>query len=247
MVALFGFLEQSEVFVEHGLLGEGDAVDAYKLLAFFVTAPECTGERHYLGCLDRCCGGDVRAAAKVGEIALCVCRYGAVLQFGDKLAFVLFVFVAEELECVSFGNVGTYDCLVLFCKLQHFGFDFGKIVGCELVVARVDVVVKTVFDCRTYAEPNPGIQFLQGFGQQVGRTVPESVLALGVFPFVKPDTGVFADGAAEVPFFVVDTGGENFAGQTGRDSFGNLERRNADFKFLYAVVGKCYFNHVVCC
>ena len=44
VVALLGLLEENEIFVEHLLLGEGDAVDSDELVALLVAAPVRAGE-----------------------------------------------------------------------------------------------------------------------------------------------------------------------------------------------------------
>ena len=67
MVAFFGFFEECEVFIEHLLFGECDAVYAHELVAFFVAAPVSTCEGCDFHRLDGCSVGDVRAAAEVGE------------------------------------------------------------------------------------------------------------------------------------------------------------------------------------
>ena len=62
----------------------------------------------------------------------------------------------------------------------------------------IDVVVEAVFDGRADTELDARIERLEGFGQQVGRGVPEGVLALFVLPFVEFDRGVLLDRAHHV-------------------------------------------------
>ena len=82
VVAFFGFFEHCQIFVEHLLFGESDTVDAYQLVAFLVATPISTGERQHFNCLDSTRIGDVRTAAKVGKVALCVCCDVAVFELG---------------------------------------------------------------------------------------------------------------------------------------------------------------------
>ncbi len=213
VVTLLGLLEEGEILVEHLLLGEGDAVDAHELLALLVAAPEGSGERCDLDGLDGGGIGDVRAAAEVGKRALRIGGDVAVLQLGDELALVFLATVAEELEGVGLRDVSAHDGLLLLGQLEHLLLDFGEVGRGELVVTRVDVVIETVFDSGTDAELHAGIQLLESFGKQVGRRVPEGVLAFGVLPLVQTQCRVLGDGTAEVPFFVIDCGGEHVAGQ----------------------------------
>ena len=59
----------------------------------------------------------------------------------------------------------------------------------------VYIIVKTVFNGRTDTKLNAWIKFLQCFGQQVGTSVPESMFALFVFPFIKNEVCIFIDRA----------------------------------------------------
>ena len=203
VVALLGLLEEGEVLVQHLFLGEGDAVDAYKLVALFVAAPVCAGEAGNLGGLDGAGVGQVRATAKVGEVALGVGGDVAVLKLADELALVCLAAVAEHLQGVGLADVLAHDGLLLAGELEHALLYFGKIGVGELVLARVDVIVEAVFDGGADAELHAGVKLLQGFGQQVGRRVPEGVLAFGVVPFEELKGGVLGDGAAKVPFLSV--------------------------------------------
>ena len=169
VVAFLGFLEQSEVLVEHLLLGECDAVDAHELVALLVTAPVGSGERGDLDSFDGGCGGDVRATTEVGKASLGIGCDGAVLKLGDELALVFLASVAEELHSVLLLDVGTDYGLLLTGEFEHFLFDFSEIGRCDGVFSRVDIVVEAVLYGGTYAEFHAGIQFLEGFSKKVGR------------------------------------------------------------------------------
>jgi len=67
VVAFLGLLHHHEVFVEHRLLGERDAVDARQHLVLLVAAPVGTCHRSQLEGLDVTRVGDVRTPAEVGE------------------------------------------------------------------------------------------------------------------------------------------------------------------------------------
>ena len=217
VVTLLGLLEEHQVLVEHLLLGEGDAVYAHQLVALLVAAPVCAGKRGDLHGLD-CTGvGEVRAAAQVGEAALCVGGDVAVLKFGYELALVVLVAVAEHFEGVTLGDVLADDGFLALSQLEHFLLDLGEVLGCELVFTGVDIVVETVLNGRADAELHAGIELLESLGEEVGRRVPESVLAFGVIPFEQLDFGVRVDGAREVPFLVIDRGSEHVLREAGAD------------------------------
>ena len=223
MVALLGLLEESQVFVEHLLLGEGDAVDAHELLALLVAAPVGAGERHYLYSLDRRGRRDVRTATEIGKRSLRICGDMPVFKFADQLAFIDFVAVAKHLQRVGFRDVFAHDLLLALGKLEHFLLDLRKIFGRDLVLARIYIIIETVFDCRTDTEFHSGIKFLQRLGQKVGRRVPERMLSLGVVPFEKLDSRVSGDRTGDIPVFTVHFCGKYIGREARRNAFGHLK------------------------
>ncbi len=229
MVALLGLLQKHEILVEHLLLGECYAVDAHKLVALFVAAPVSTGKRGYLHCLDGGGVGEVRTAAQVGERTLGVGGYVTVLKLADQLALVLLVALAKHFHRIGFCYVGSDNGLFLLGEFSHLGLDLGEVGGGYGVTVGVDVVVESVFNGRAYAELHARVELLESFGEKVGRTVPESVLAFRVIPLEEFYFGVVIDGAAYVPFFAVDGGRKNVLGQARAYAFGNLQRSRAGF------------------
>ena len=113
------------------------------------------------------------------------------------------------------------------------------------MLARVDVVIESVFYRRADAELHAGIQLLQGLGQKVGRRVPEGVLALRVVPFEQLDRGVLVDGAGDVPFLAVDFSRQDVGCEARADALGDLEGRHALGKLLYASVREGDIYHIL--
>ena len=74
MVALLGFLEHGEVFVELGFVLEGGAVDALELRVLFVAFVVGAGDVGELERADVACAHDVRAGAEIGELAVAIER-----------------------------------------------------------------------------------------------------------------------------------------------------------------------------
>ena len=68
-------------------------------------------------------------------------------------------------------------------KFNHFLFYPREVGSGNGVSGGVDVIVKSIFDGRADAEFYSGEELLQGFGKQVGRAVPECMLAFAVVPF----------------------------------------------------------------
>ena len=69
----------------------------------------------------------------------------------------------------------------------------------------------------------PGNSSSESLGEEVGRRVPESVLAFGIFPFEQLDCGVVIDGTADIPFLIIDFGCQYILGQTRAYALGDLK------------------------
>ena len=140
-----------------------------------------------------------------------------VLELGNQFTFIFFSPVAEKLERVGFGNVGTDNLGLTAGEFKHLVLDFCKIIRSDGVACGVDVIIETVFNGRADAEFHAGIEFLQRLGKEVGRRVPESMLALGVVPFEKFQGRVGADGTRKIPLGPVDRCGKDVLGKAGTD------------------------------
>ena len=246
MVALLGLFEHDEVFVEHLLLRERDAVDARHLLALGVSAPECAGHARYLDGLDESGGHQVRTTAKVGEVALRVGGDGAVFQvLCNVLALVGLTVGLELLQRVGLRDISAHDGLVFLGQFEHLSLDFGEVVLRDhLSFGRHDVIEEAVLDGRSEAELNAGIKLLQGFGKQMRRRVPEGVLALFVLKLVECNRRVFVDGAVQFYGLTVNPARYNVAGESRRDALCDLQTGDALFIRANRPVRKSDFNHV---
>ena len=67
--------------------------------------------------------------------------------------------------------------LFLLGEFSHLGLDLGEVGGGYGVTVGVDVVVESVFNGRGLCRTSRPVELLESFGEKVGRTVPESVLA----------------------------------------------------------------------
>ena len=244
MVAFLGLFKQRQILVEHLLLGEGDAVNAHQLLTFLVAAPVSAGKAHHLGGFDRSCGGKVRTAAEVGEITLSVSGNGAVFQLADKLAFIRLAPIAESLQRIGFADFATHDVLFAPCQFQHLVFNAFEVLVGDFVVARVDVVVETIFNGRTDAEFHAREEFLKRFGEQMGRRMPEGVFALFILPFEKLYRGVLLHRSRQVIVIAVELDSENVLSKTRADALRYFQRGGTLIVFAAAAVGKFYVDHL---
>ncbi len=129
VVAGLDLFELLEVGVEIFGVEEGGAVDALELLIVLVAEPVGAGDGRDLEGLDAAGGGDVRAAAEVGEVAVAV-EGDFVAGFGEALdevdlhelgvGFVVGEGLLAGLEDLDEGFVARDD-------FGHAGFDGGEV------------------------------------------------------------------------------------------------------------------------
>ena len=198
------FLASSSMarYVEHRLLRESNAVDTGQHLVLFVAAPIGSGHGSELYRLYQPRIGKVRAAAEVGETAVRIERDGTVLQVADEFRLVLVSLLGEYPHGLRLAHLPAHERLLGTGKLLHLLFDFRQ-VGLRNGYGRIHVVVETVLDARPNAELDARIEAFERFGQQVRRSVPESGLTFGVFPFVELHGGILIDGHGEVHHLAV--------------------------------------------
>ena len=183
VVALEGFGLLGEVLVELFLLREGDGVDALEHLALGVAAPVGAAALRQLDsvALDAAGGGEVRAGAEVGELALGVegdVRVGG--QVVDELDLVRLVLFLHVFDSFLARQLKALELQLFLADLAHFGLD-----GIEMLLGKVErgvkVVVEAVVDRRADGELDLRIQALDGLRHHVGTGVPVRLAILRVF------------------------------------------------------------------
>ncbi len=216
VVALLGFLKHDEIFIEHLLLREGDAVDTRHLLAVGIATPESTGYTRNLDGLDGARRYEVRTTAEVGEVALGISGDGAILQIlRDVLHLVLLSSGLKLLDGIGLRHFAADDGLILLGELLHLSLYLGEVVFRDgLTLGRHHIVEETILDGRAEAELDAGIQLLQRLGKQVGRRVPEGVLAFVVVELIQFDGSVGIDGAVEFCCLTINPARYNVAGES---------------------------------
>ena len=166
----------------------------------------------------------MRATAEVSKIALGVCSNGAILKvLLDMFALVVLASSLELLESLRLGHLTTNHGLVLLSQLAHLLLNLGEVVlRDDLTLGRHYIIEETILDSRAETELDARIKFLECLGQQVGRSVPKSVLAFLVFELIKRDRSISIDGAVQLYCFAIDTARYNVASESRRNALGDL-------------------------
>ena len=184
VVALFGFFNHHQIFVQHFLFRKCNSVKTSQLRAFFVAAPIRSGCAQYFYRFYIRSIGQMRAAAQIGEISLRVGGYGSVFEFVDEFYFVVFIAFREHVNGIGFRDAFSLNVFFGGDEFHHFLFDGWKIGFLDGdTLSGVNIVVKSILYCRPNTEFYARVKFLQRFGHQVRRRVPVCVLAFGIVPF----------------------------------------------------------------
>ena len=244
VVALLGFLEFFEIFVEQFLFRERDAIDTCHHRTFLVATPVGSSHREHLHGLDGSRRCEVGTAAKVGEITLCISCDVSVFQFGNQFVLVRLTAVAEELQGIFLRYVAAHERFLALHEFLHLLFNLWEVGHAQShAFGWHDVVVETILDGRTDAELCARPEFLQGLGHEVGRSVPEGVFAFFVIPLVEFQFRILGDGTVQFRRFSIHTTGDDVLCQTRADALSNLQASHACFVFADASVRKSNLNH----
>ena len=178
VVAAGGLLQALEVGVE--LLGRGEegAVDALQLGAGFVAAPVGAGQGGEFEGADLVGGGDVAAAAEVGEVGVGAEADGVVLgaELVDQLE--LEGLVVEVLAGVVEGDLLPAEGVVALDLGVHAALDLGEVVGGE-AAGEEEVVVEAGVDGGADGDLGVGEELQDDLGKDVGGGVAHAAQPVG--------------------------------------------------------------------
>src|SRR6185437_13843662 len=123
MIALLGLLYHLQMLLELSLVEECGPIDASELLAIAVASPICAGDALQLECLDFRGAGNVRPAAKIGEIALPIDRnalFAGAGQLVDDLILEALILAMEDLLGLIRRDIFTAESQVFLHDFLHF-------------------------------------------------------------------------------------------------------------------------------
>ena len=188
----------------------------------------------------------MRTAAEVGEVTLGIGGNGTVFKvLLDVLTFVGLACCGKCLEGIGLGHLLAHHRLFLRSQFLHLRLNLREVALLDaLAVLQQHIIEETILDGRSESELDAGVQLLQCFCQQVGRRVPEGVLALFVIPLVQLNLRITGDGAVEFHGLAIHTAGQYAACQSWRDALGNLESGNALLIRANRAIRKGNVNHI---
>ena len=224
VVALLCLFQFEQILVEHLLLREADAIHTSHHWALLVATPISSGNRKHFHSLDRSGVHEVRTTAKVGVVALGVCRDMSIFEFFNEFILVALTSVAKELQSICLGNVLTHQCFLALHEFLHFLLNLWEIRIRKLHSLRWHhVVVESVFNSRTNTELSAWIEFLKSFCHEVGRSVPESMLSFFIVPLVKHEVCIFVDWTIEFSCFAVHATSNDILCKARTNAFSDLQ------------------------
>ena len=186
------------------------------MLTFGIAAPECTGHARDFDGFDGTSGHEMWTATEIGKSALCVGRNGAVFQILVDMFALIFLPIGPELfKGICLRHILSHNGLVFLSQLAHFFFNLREIaLADDIPLLRHYVIEETIFDGRPETELNAGIKFLQRFGQQMRRRMPEGVLTFFIFKFVECDVRILVDRPVQFYRLTINSARYNVAGES---------------------------------
>ena len=199
MVTFLSLLKHDEVFVEHLLLREGDAIETLQLCLAGIATPEGACDRGELDSLDDTCRNDMRSFTKVGEVALGVGGDRTILEvLVDVLHLILLSLCLELCYGISLSHFLTHYGFVLASQFKHLILYLLEVALLDhLAVRQLNIIEETVLCGRTETKLYAWVELLQCLGEEVGRGVPEGVLAFFVLKAVEGDGSILSDRTVE--------------------------------------------------
>ncbi len=193
MITFLRLLQHFQVSSEFFLLGESDPVDAGQHFSVFIAAPVGPGDPQEFYRLDLAGIRQMRPAAEIGESTGFIKGDLPVFQFINEFKFILVSFFSEITDGFILAHFPAAEGLFFPGELQHAVFDLFKIRIRNLVVTKVDIIIKAVLNIRPDPEFYPGVELLYGFCHQVGTGMPHRGFAFIVIPGQQTQPGIFID------------------------------------------------------
>ena len=178
VVAKFCLFHAFEIIFQLAFLLETGAVDTGKHLVFLVASPIRARERSELECFYSARGSEVRSAAKVDKIALL--KEGNLLALGNirkQFQLIILFYAFDGLFRFRTGRRNALNGHISLNNALHFRLDFFEI-GLIYGSLELEIVIKTVLNCRSDCKLHCGIHILHRLRENVGAGVTISVSAL---------------------------------------------------------------------
>ena len=177
MIPGFGLFLLLEILVQLLLGEESHAVDPGQHLVVGIVFPVSAGLLGELEGLQTLGVGQVGADAHVDIVALLIEADDGILgQIADVLFLIFCVTVVHELDGLVPRQDEGLDGQIGLDDLLHLFFNGLQILVCQLLVAKVHVVVEALFSGGAVSKVRIGVQMLNGLGHDVGSGVAQNVL-----------------------------------------------------------------------
>ncbi len=239
MVALTGFFQPGQVFLEFFLVGKRRRIEPLQHGVGFTAAP--IGPRHtgQLECLEQAGGRDVGTATEIDKGALAVQRNFGFVKILNQFDLVVFAHRPEQGNGVVPLHHLTDNRQVGRGQFRHLLFDQIEIFRTESMGFTVEIVIKTAFDGRTDGHLNlRAKQFLDGMRHQVRRRMAIDIEPFGSVQGNQLEAGILFNRCGGVNQAVIQAGRNGLSSQTGADAMGNLQRRGPLINVFDAAVGQ---------
>ncbi len=111
----------------------------------------------------------MRPPAKICKFSLCIKGDRFIFEITYQVSFILIVMFFVIFQGFLLIHFPTFKDRFFPGQFNHYFFNLLKLFLAERVVAKIDIVIKSIFYWRTDSKFCLRVEFLDGFGQQMGR------------------------------------------------------------------------------
>ena len=183
------------------------------------------------------------AGAEVGKLTLLIeADDGVFRQVLNQLNLVRLALFLHQCDCLSTGQLKTFERQCFFNDLLHLSFNLGQIVSGDGGLG-IYVVVEAVGNRRTDCQLDFRPEAFDRLCHDVGSGMAQGRQAFLVLCGQDVEGAVMVNDGTQVDGFAVHLCDSSDTGKAGADILRNFDSGKSVLVFFYRAVFQGYFNH----
>jgi len=180
----------------------------------------------------------VWTTTQVDEITLTIQSNGFLTRDAvDDFGFIFFAHIPEEFHCFLTVPFFTYDFFIALDDFMHAGFDLFQIIRGESFLSG-KVIIETIINGRANGDLSFRIQFLDGFGHNMGRIMAQDFQGCFVTTGDDGHIRISRDFASQIPLFTIHQNGQSSLGKTWSNIAGQRHTRHRAIERANGTIGQ---------